>query len=172
MRIKLIEPSKEHENMVMQYKQEFIVNGDELHGSGGLYDCNDYNEWLELLKCYKDVNLIPEDHVLSTEFLAVSLDDNRIIGMINIRHYLNKYLLDFGGHIGYSIRPCERRKGFGTEMLNLALGVCKELNIEKVLVTCDKENIGSAGVILNNCFVLENELDHNGKITQRYWKNL
>lgn len=93
----------------------------------------------------------------TTTYLTVFHDD-QLIGMINIRHQLNAYLLYFGGHIGYSIRKSERSKGYKTEMLALGVIECKKLNIKRILITCDKENIVLAKVIINNRGQLENEV--------------
>ena len=96
-----------------------------------------------------------------------------LLGAVNIRHYLNDYLLQFGGHIGDGIRPSERRKGYATEMIRLALIECKKLGIDRVLMVCDKTNIGSAKSIINNGGILENEfVDEDGEINQRYWIDL
>ena len=96
--------------------------------------------------------------------------DSKIVGTINIRYKLNDYLLRIGGHIGYGIRPSERCKGYATKMLALALEKCRELGIDKALVTCDKDNLGSAKTIINNGGVLENEYtESDGNIVQRYW---
>lgn len=92
--------------------------------------------------------------------------------MIDIRHRLNDYLKNFGGHIGYSIRKSERQKGYATEMLALALKECEKLNLSKVLITCDKENVASAKTMINNGAVLENEVSEGNRITQRYWITL
>lgn len=94
--------------------------------------------------------------------------------MIDIRHRLNEFLLNFGGNIGYSVRKSERRKGYATEMLKLALKKCIELNIKKVLITCNKDNIGSAKTIISNGGILENEIfdPDDNKMTQRYWITL
>lgn len=89
--------------------------------------------------------------------------------MIDIRHRLNEYLLQFGGNIGYSVRPSQRRKGYATEMLALALEECRKLGLDRALVTCDKTNIGSAKTIQKNGGVLENEVLEGDRITQRYW---
>ena len=86
------------------------------------------------------------------------------MGAVNIRHYLNEYLLLHGGHIGDGIRPSERRKGYATQMIGLALEECKELGIKKVSRVCDKDNIGSAKSIIKNGGILENELNENGKV--------
>ncbi len=95
-----------------------------------------------------------------------------MIGMIDIRHRLNESLLQYSGHIGFSVRKSERQKGYAKEMLRVALGVCKELNINRVLVTCFKENVGSAKTIISNGGILENEVVEGDYLTQRYWITL
>ena len=106
-------------------------------------------------------------------FFLYDEERDRFLGAVNIRHYLNDELLQSGGHIGDGIRPSERRKGYGTKMVGLALLECKKLGIKKVLMTCDKDNIASAGTIIKNGGVLENEfLNEDGEIEQRYWITL
>jgi predicted acetyltransferase len=96
-------------------------------------------------------------------------DRDRLIGAVNIRHYLNESLKRSGGHIGDGIRPSERRKGYATEMIRLALIECRKLGIEKVLMTCDKDNIGSAKSIIKNGGVLTGEfINEDGEIEQKY----
>ena len=92
-----------------------------------------------------------------------------MVGAVNIRHDLNYYLLKYGGHIGDGIRPSERRKGDPTEMIRRALEECRELGLTRVLMTCDKNNIGSAKSIIRNGGILENEVLEEGSIKQRYW---
>lgn len=95
-----------------------------------------------------------------------------MVGAINIRHYLNESLLLNGGHIGDGVRPSERRKGIATKMIELALQECKRLGIDRVLMVCDKVNIGSAKSIRNNGGILENEVVVDGVVEQRYWITL
>ena len=103
-------------------------------------------------------------------FFLLDTERDRLLGAINIRHHLDDYLLREGGHIGDGIRPSERRKGYATEMIRLALIECRELGIEKVLMTCDRDNIASAKSIINNGGILENEfINSDGVIKQRYW---
>lgn len=167
-RIKLVLPTPQYKEKLMDYKREFIENGDSMDGSAGLRNANSFEDWYSAL-CEETLRpgLVP-----STTYMAISTDDNRLIGMIDIRHSLNDYLLNFGGHIGYSIRKSERKKRYATEMLALGLKECKKLNIEKVLITCDKNNIASAKTIINNGGQLENEISQEDRITQRYWINL
>lgn len=98
----------------------------------------------------------------------------RILGVANLRHRLTEHLLREGGHIGYSVRPSERRKGHATAMCAMVLEKAREMGIERVLITCDKDNLASARVIQKNVGVLENETISNetGKIKQRYWIDL
>lgn len=172
--VRLIFPSKEYEKEAFEYIQEFLDYGSEINGTGGLYRYQNYDEWL--LKLEKDLDLlnIPEDKVPASTYFLVRTSDNKIIGMINIRHKLNEFLLNEGGHIGYSIRPTERKKGYGTLMLKLGLEKCRELGLNRILITCDKINIASAKIIQNNNGILENEVfsETFSEIIQKYWINL
>ncbi len=106
--------------------------------------------------------------------MLVRTCDDRILGMIDIRHYLNEYLKNYGGHIGYSIRPTERRKGYAKEMLKMALSKCRELNIYRVLITCIERNIGSEKTILANGGVYEDTVfePKSERYLKRFWIEL
>ena len=109
----------------------------------------------------------------TTTLFCYDYDKDIFVGAVNIRHCLDEGLLHSGGHIGDGIRPSERRKGYATAMIALALKECKKLGIERVLMCCRKDNIGSAKSIINNGGVLENEvLDEDDVLTQRYWIDL
>lgn len=130
---------------------------------------NDYHDFQFYLDNLEPV-ILEEGKVPGSVFFLYDDERNIFIGAINIRHYLNDDLLKTGGHIGDGIRPSERRKGYATKMIKLALDECKKLGINKVLMTCDKDNIGSAKSIINNGGILENEIiNEDGKIEQRYW---
>ena len=132
-------------------------------------DYRDFDRYLENLELKEARDGLVPDSV----FFCLDLDRNIFVGAVNIRHYLNEYLAQFGGHIGDGIRPRERRKGYATAMIRLALEECRKLGIPKVLMTCDRDNIGSAKSIMNNGGVLENELmDEDGVWVQRYWIDL
>ncbi len=128
----------------------------------------DFSKMIETLLGYsKGVN-ISESFVEHSTYWLIDVEDN-ILGVVNIRHRLNEGLLFRGGHIGYGITPSERRKGYATEILRLSLQKTKDLGIEKVLVTCDKDNIGSAKTITKNNGILESEALADGVVVQRYW---
>ena len=106
-------------------------------------------------------------------FFALDTERDLFVGAVNLRLWLNERLLFDGGHIGDGIRPSERRRGYATEMIRLALIECKKLGIKRVLMVCDKDNIGSAKSIVRNGGVLENEItDEDGTVEQRYWIEL
>ena len=167
----LVIPTLEHKRDAMEYRRECLENdywvpGGSIHGSGGLNRYENYEEWLD--KIEKATKSPTPDWVPISQYFGVY--NNKIIGTIQIRHYLNDSLLLHGGHIGYSVRPSERRKGFATKMLALALDECRKLGIDRALITCDKNNIGSAKTIQKNGGILENEITvDDGGILQRYW---
>lgn len=171
-RLKLVLPTPEYKEKIMEYKREFIENGDSIDGSAGLKNAFTFEEWYSALCDNLKEETVREGLVPSTTYMAISIEDGRLIGMIDIRHRLNDYLLNYGGNIGYSIRKSERQKGYATEMLGLALKECEKMNIKRVLITCDKNNIASAKTMINNGAKLENEIPEGNRITQRYWVSL
>ena len=106
-----------------------------------------------------------------TNYFLVDETD-RVVGMIDIRQELNEYLRQVGGHIGYGIRPSERRKGYATLMLAEALKVTDALVISNVLVTCNEENIGSVKTIQNNGGREDESFtEDDGTVVRRFWIN-
>ncbi|HAT4340461.1 TPA: GNAT family N-acetyltransferase [Clostridium perfringens] len=171
-KIKLILPNLNLKNEIEEYKNEFILNGDSMDGCAGLGNIESFEEWIQILKDNSNISTVREGFVPSSTYMAIRESDNRIVGMIDIRHFLNDYLEKFGGHIGYSVRKSERQKGYAKKMLELALEKCKELNINRVLLTCSKDNIPSMKTILSQGGILENEILEGERITCRYWIDL
>ena len=171
--IKLVKLCKEYKNQLEEMLDEWTKYNnthDTNHSPWAIFK-NDYHDFDNYLnEMIKQETLKEDNHVPATTYFALDLDRNIFVGAINIRHYLNERLLKDGGHIGDGIRPSERRKGYATEMIRLALPICKELGIDKVLMVCYKDNIGSQKSIVNNGGILENEIpSDDGKIDQRYW---
>ena len=172
-RLKLVLPTAADEQAIWDYREEFFNNNDQhLDGTGGLANVQDFAGWYRKNLAYRSEETTPPDKVPAFTYLAVLQETGELIGMIDIRHRLNEGLLKFGGHIGYSVRPSRRRQGYAVEMLRLGLEECRKLGIDRVLVTCDKTNIGSAKTIQHNGGVLENEIETPDRITQRYWIKL
>lgn len=167
--LKLLAPSAPYAEQVMSFREELLQNNDSFDGCAGLEDVRSFEEWLDFDNRMKEKGFVP-----SEVFLAVRQSDNFVVGIIDFRHPLSEFLFNFGGNIGYSVRPAERRKGYATEMLRQVLQICRELGESKVLVTCDKENEASRRTIEKNGGVLENEVtDTSGLsqsgVIQRYW---
>jgi len=112
---------------------------------------------------------VAEGFVPNSSFWLV--EGLRIVGVSNLRHSLTPALEVVGGHIGFGVRPSVRQNGVGTELLRQTIDEAFRLGLRRLLLTCDKENVGSAGVIVANQGVLENEVvdAETGRITQRYW---
>ncbi len=131
-------------------------------------DASDFHTMVSRLTDYARGLSLPEGFVPhSTYWLLQGID--RILGAVNIRHTLNDYLCKIGGHIGMGIRPSERGKGYGTEILRLTLKIARDLGLKKVLITCDTANIASARVIVRNGGILDSEDIEDGVPFQRYW---
>lgn len=168
-RIELVLPSENFKEQVLEYKKEFEISGDSMDGTANLRHSISYEEWLNAIKDNLKEDTVRDGLVPASTYLAIRASDHKLIGMIDIRHRLNDYLLQFGGHIGYSVRKSERNKGYAREMLKLALEKCKAISLDKVLITCDKENIASSKTIIGNGGILENEVQDEERITQRFW---
>lgn len=170
MNIKLEKPTLEMEADYMSFAQEWQNAEEEIIPYSARLLGNSYSEWLENTCKYEYSETCPDGFVpASTYFL---MRNTRILGAINIRHCLNDYLFNYGGHIGYGIRPSEREKGYAIRMLSMALPLVKQLGVARVLITCDQDNIASAKTIKANGGVLENEVIEDDSITQRYWIEL
>jgi len=169
--MKLLRPSMEYKQQVLEYKNEFIKNGDDLAGTSYLRNYDDYGEWMNFV-LDNEKESTKHSQVTASVFLAVRDEDNKLVGIINIRHELNDYLFNFGGHIGYSVRKDERRKGYAKEMLKMALQECRKLGMKRALLTCDAENIASSKTIKYCGGMLENEVHEDGELIQRYWIEL
>lgn len=155
------------------YKEQLFEMMDEWYAAGEkivpcairICDYHDFENYINAIEVSKnDMGFVP-----CSTYFCLDITRNIFVGAVNIRHILNESLLLDGGHIGDGVRPSERRKGIATEMIALALEECKKLGIDKVLMVCDKDNIGSAKSIIKNGGVLENEVIVDGVTEQRYW---
>ena len=171
MNLKLIKLTKEYENqlkdMVDEWKADIIANNTN-RSPWKIFknDPHDFNNYLKNLETKEETDTWVPDSV----FFLHDIERNILLGAVNIRHFLKGELQRTGGHIGDGIRPSERRKGYATEMIRLALIECKKLGLNRVLMVCEKDNIGSAKSIMKNGGVLEYEITNpDGSVEQRYW---
>jgi len=169
MKLRLIKASNQYKSQIIDMLDEWNASGEKIIPYAiRRIDYHDFEYYCDHLEV-KDAggSLVPD-----STYFCLDEERNMIVGAVNIRHYLNELLLLNGGHIGDGVRPSERRKGIATKMIALALNECRKLGIEKVLMVCDKDNIGSAKSILKNGGILENEVEADGITEQRYWIEL
>ena len=171
-KIILVKPDLSYADEIIKYKEESLKESPLINGSAGLDRFSSIEIWFEELKKRSCEDTVPEGLVPSSTYLGVREKDNYIVGMIDIRHYLNEYLTQVGGHIGYGVRKTERNKGYAKQMLKLALEKCKELKIKRVLITCDEDNIASEKVILSANAKLEDIRNVDGENKKRFWIEL
>ena len=171
-KIILVKPNLSYADEIIKYKEESLKENPLINGSAGLNRVSSIEDWLEELKKRSREDTVPEGLVPSSTYLGIREKDNYIVGMIDIRHYLNEYLTQVGGNIGYSVRKTERNKGYAKRMLKLALEKCKELKIKKVLITCDEDNITSEKVILSANAKFEDIRNVDGENKKRFWIDL
>lgn len=170
--ITLIEPTIEYEKDIWLFRQELLDadDKDSFAGCSGLETCQTAKEWIDDITLRKSEETCPEGRVPSHVYLAVRKSDHKIVGIIDLRHHIDHPILGtWGGHIGYTVRPDERRKGYAKEMLRQNLNHCKKLGIGDVMVTCHKDNLASEKTILACGGVFEKNIEVDGSIVKRYW---
>lgn len=171
--LELIFPTIEYKEQIENYWQDMSEASSKANKHGTLE--TDYHEdfetWLKRCNDSKEGKNLPRGRVPSTQYLCVRKLDNIVVGMIQIRHSLNDFLLNCVGHIGYSIAVGERNKGYGKKMLALGLKKCKELGIDKVLVTCKDTNVASRKCIIANGGQYEDTrtIKEENINLERYW---
>jgi len=173
--MRLIRPAMTYASEIMAYRTESLEVDPEIPGSSELPDFESPAEWIAHCESLTDSATLPPDHVEADEWMMVD-DDSRIAGVINIRHHIDHpYLAEWGGHIGYSIRPGERGRGYAKVQLTLALDKCRDLGLDRVLLTCDLGNEPSRRTILSCGGVFERMTvigpEHPGPM-ERYWITL
>ena len=171
-KIILVKLDLSYSDEIIKYKEDSFKENPLINGSAGLNRFSSIKDWLEELKKRSSEATVPEGLVPSSTYIGVREKDNYIVGMIDIRHYLNDFLKQFGGNIGYSVRKSERNKGYAKQMLKLALEKCKDLKMKKVLITCDEDNIASEKVILSAGAKFEDIRNVDGENKKRFWIDL
>ncbi len=170
-RIQLVTPTADHEGVVWDYRREMLEAGVSLDGGSGLGKAPSAADWLQQVRLMARKETCPEDKVPDSLFLAIRESDGRMVGVIDLRQFEEHPVLSvWGGHIGYSVRPSEHRKGYGTEMLRQMLLFAREKGLEKVMITCHDGNIASEKIIRKNGGVYEKSVQVEGQGTiKRFW---
>ena len=164
--MELVKPSLKYQESFIEAMKEF--QAEEKKTGLDVFDLEqDFGKYIKKFEDHeKGVNL-PEGYVPHTRLWLV--ENGKFVGHVDIRHTLNEELLTHGGLIGYSIRPTERNKGYGTKILAMALPIAKKFGNKRILVTCDDDNLGSIKIIEKSGGVLENKVPFAGKLKRRYW---
>ena len=167
-------PTSEHIPQLRAFRLEFLDAGAPSEGSGSLLRYEDPMDWLAQVARYENPETVPPDRVPCTQYIYVREGDNKIVGMLQIRHTLNETLRKYSGHIGYSVCPSERRKGYATRMLAAALEKCREMGLTRVMLSCRPENEASRRTILKNGGTYESTVHEpeKGRDLERYWIEL
>ncbi len=170
--IHLVEPTEELREAYLDFIEECCAAGETEPAGSGWHSGDNFDQLLSRLRNHAQGKNLPTSLVPASTYWLVR--QGRVLGTCDLRHRLTEGLRDFGGHIGYSVRPSERNKGYGTLILKLALEKARQLGIKRVLITCGKDNIASARVIQKHGGVLDSEsyCEQAGRVTQRYWIEL
>lgn len=164
----LIELTAEYKDRFFEMAQEYKAAGEERYRFG----FENFEALLEQMEMYRAGENLPDGHVRSNTFFL--LDGEKLIGSGSLRHQLSETLAVYGGHIGYDVRPSERRKGYGSLILRLMLEKARAIGLERVFVTCDADNVASAKIIEKHGGRLENQMfyEPTGKMISQYWIEL
>lgn len=169
MRLRLVKLSPQYRRHLTDMMCQWYASGETIIPYAiRRLDYRDFDHYLANLEVKEGT----QDLVPDSTFFCLDEEEDIFVGAVNIRHYLNERLLLNGGHIGDGVLPSQRCKGIATKIIGLALEECRRLGMKQVLMVCDKENIGSAKSILRNGGVLENEIEVDGIVEQRYWIDL
>lgn len=164
--LKFILPTEEKKADVLSFYGEFEKDGESCIG---FYGYNNFEKWLENMKNRIAGKNLPKGYVKENFYLCYDKDE--LVGVFNLKFELTEYLLNFGGHIGYAVKPSKRNCGYATKMLKQGLKIAGQVGLERVLCVCDDDNLASEKVIINNGGVFENKLyDPEERVfVKRYW---
>lgn len=170
MGLKLVKYNKVHESGYLEYIREWENSGERIIPMASSRRKEDFQEQLNIWAVDETDEVYKKGFVPSTLYFLVH--KKKVIGAIHFRHELNDDLLCRGGHIGYGIRPSERKKGYAVKMLTMLLDIVKEKKYKKILITCDESNIASSKTIENANGIFCDKTEFGGESSLRYWIHL
>ena len=151
--MRLVQVSRKYKNIIQDYKDEYLIYHNKVNGSCGIHNYSNLDDWFDEID--KIVLGKSTKRIQSSTYMCMI--DDKMIGIIDIRHHLPKEWYT-AGHIGYSVRPSERNKGYASLALREALQITKKLEINPILITCSKNNLIGSKVIIKNGGVLQEEI--------------
>ncbi|NMO96589.1 GNAT family N-acetyltransferase [Paenibacillus lemnae] len=167
--VKLVKPQMELREPYLDFYHEWKESGEDMVPRVIGIDPDDFSGMLKILSDREQGIGLPDGHVPDSTFWLLH-DHGRVLGAVNIRHDLTEFLFHAGGHIGYGIRPSERRKGYAAKLLELSLVEAEKLGIHHVLVVCDYNNIGSEQTILKHGGnQVADYIEDDGNVIKRFW---
>ena len=170
--VRLCRPSLDLESEYVAFYEDWVKSGEDMVPWVISTEPYDFEGMLAFLSDNEMADRVPEEWVPSSTYWLVT-DSQKVVGVVNIRHSLTRTLYETGGHIGYGIRPSERRKGYASQLLALSLHKAKELGIPKALLVCDENNVGSEKTIHKNGGIQDTSfVDKNGNEILRFWIQL
>ncbi|MSS02361.1 GNAT family N-acetyltransferase [Floccifex porci] len=166
--VTLVKVNEEYKEEALEFKKEFFDCNETVINGSALFDQLSFDDWMDLVKKNENIETVSKDWAVSSVFFLML--ESKIIGITEIRHSLTTpFLQEYAGHIGYSIRPSYRKKGYGTKLLSLAKDYCREIGLKEIRLGCYCDNVGSIRVIENNqgiCIKKKEYLD--GKLMYIY----
>ena len=174
--ITLIEATSEYAEQIWQFRREVFEHdpddGNRFAGCMSIESANSAEEWIKMCQMRQSDATCKQAgvDVPSTTYFAIRKSDNKLVGVIDLRHHINHPILGtWGGHCGYTVCPSERGHGYAKEILRLNLRNAKGLGIDKLLITCHSDNTASEKTILANGGVYEKTITVDGTEIKRYW---
>lgn len=167
--LRFVLPTKKNKDDVLSFYNEFEQKHETCIGYN---NHNNYDNWLiEMQNRHLGENL-PEGYVRENFYLCY--EGNELIGVLSLKFELTDFLFNYGGHIGYAVRPSKQKRGYATQILKQGLDIAKDLGFERVLCVCNEDNYASQKVVLKNNGVYENELydPDEDVMVKRYWIEL
>nr|WP_288824269.1 GNAT family N-acetyltransferase [uncultured Clostridium sp.] len=166
--ILLVRPTIELKEKAMDYRKEHFNFGEQIINGSELFDKTEsYEDWLKSVTDNSNPNTVNPNWVVTDTFFAIDNKAKNIVGIIDLRHTLNDFLMNFG-NCGYSVRPAFRRKGIATEMLKQLLVIAKEAGLSELHLSVEQDNIPSIKTIKKNGGVYERSFEYEGKTADIY----